>query len=107
MKQPDVHHEGPVTAETVQGIMDRLTANIADVKAYQPPDEDFAAGWSVCQNNWVEAMQYAGLRMAAIHTKMEFDFETTDADRKCVDIALSILRDYDTAKAVGFDRWNT
>jgi hypothetical protein len=103
-KQPDLHHEGPLTVEFVEGLSHRLAQAIADMKAFVPPDAD--PGWEICKRNWLNSFEYAGLRCAAILTKLEFGFQEhrQEEDHKCIDITLCILRDFDEAKALNFQR---
>jgi len=103
MRQPDLHYDGPLTKEFITGLQDRILQAIRDMKAFVPPDSD--AGWEVCRRNWVNSFEYAGLRCAAILTKLDFDLQEYKAeeDHKCIDITLCILRDFEEAKALNFE----
>lgn len=102
--QPDLHHEGPLTKELIHDLQDKILSAIREVKAFVPPDnEPIQDEWEWCKDNWVNALEYAGLRCAAILTKLDFNIEhRQDEDHKCVDITLCILRDFENAKALGF-----
>lgn len=105
MNQPDLHHEGPLTVELVRGLMDKLKVALDEIVAFVPPDADIE--WVFCKNNWAKALQYAGIRCAAILTKLECNIEyRLEDDHKSIDITLCILRDYEAAKARGFERDN-
>ena len=107
MNQPDLHHEGPLTIELVNGIMDKLKVAMDEITAYTPSDArlgDTDYEWENCKSNWTQTFQYAGIRCAAILTKLECDVEyRLEDDHKCIDIALCILRDFEAAKANGFE----
>ena len=80
MTQPDLHYDG----------------------------EDDELDWELCRWNWTRQVEYALMRLAAISTKLEFGMEShrEDEDRKCIDIMLCIIRDYEQAKAARFLKEN-
>jgi len=98
MNQPNLHHEGPLTVELVSGLMNKAKLAMDEIIAFEPPDEDIE--WVICKGNWAKQLQYAGIRCAAILTKLEMNIEhRLKEDHKCIDITLCILRDYEAAKA--------
>lgn len=105
MKQPDLHHEGPLTVELVSGLMDKLKLASDEIAAIEFPADEYENNllWAISKSKWLEILQYAGIRCAAIVTKLELDIEhRLDEDHKCIDITLCILRDYEAAKSKGF-----
>jgi hypothetical protein len=103
LKQPDLHHEGELTAEFVVDLLAKIKVALDQLILFEPPDMDVE--WILCKANWAESLRYAGLRCAAIASKLECGvvYQPED-DRKCIDITLCILRDFEEAKAKGFER---
>lgn len=102
--QPNIHYDGPLTQEYIQDLLDKLSVALTDVREFKPtdlPDNLSQPEWIWCQANWIDTLQYAGLRCASISTKMPFT-ELNDDDRKCIDITLCILRDFAEAKSLKF-----
>lgn len=102
-KEPDLHHEGPLTTDLVHDLLTKIKVALDEIVKFNPPDLDVE--WVICKANWAESLRYAGLRCAAIVTKLEHGFtHDADSDRKCIDITLCILRDFEAAKIKGFER---
>ena len=102
MIQPDLHHEGPLTTELLSGLMDKIKSSLDEIVIWENPNPD--ADWRICQGKWVEVLQEAGLRSTAIFVKLSQGIEyRLESDHKSVDIILCILRDYEEAKAKGFE----
>ena len=102
-RQPDLHHEGPLTTGLIKGLLDKLKIAVDETTAFEPVKD---SDWEICQSNWERELRYAGMRMAAIYAKLSngIDDFRADDDRKCVDITLCILRDFEVAKSKGFIR---
>lgn len=106
MLQPDLHHEGPVTSKVVDDLLKKLETALNEIKEYEPVfDETFSPQeWSLCKANWAEVISYAGLRCSTIFAKAKHEVEISEDDRKCIDITLCILRDFDDAKEKQFTK---
>lgn len=98
--KPHIHHEGPITTELATEIIGKLDANAEEVLAYAPTDEEYdlvGPDWLLCQAEWHSNLKYASQRISSIAKKLHYK-EADDIDGLCIDIALSILSDYDQAK---------
>lgn len=65
--QPDIHHEGPITIEVVSGLVEKLKTALTEIREFQPEkipdlDQSIVSEWIYCQSNWIETIEYAGLR---------------------------------------------
>ena len=112
--KPDLHHEGPLTLDLIDGLLNQLKTAQHEITEFNPPslsegDWIMDDEWILCKAAWLKNIKYAGMRMAAIHAKLSVgigDYRAED-DRKCVDITLCILRDFEEAKSKGFDRYES
>lgn len=109
IRQPDLHYEGPLTAEAVGEIQKRLEACFEEVKtmpAVCPQCGEICEGWLTCVRNWHNTLRYACLRLVAIKINLEYGLEAEGGRwpdvHKCLDISLCIERDYKEAKAKNF-----
>lgn len=104
MFQPDLHHEGPLTVELIHDLQDKILTAIREVKSFNPASNEVIQDeWEWCRDNWVNALEYAGLRCAAILVKLERNIQHREEDdHKCIDITLCILRDFENTKTLGF-----
>ena len=101
MRQPDLHHEGPLTVELLNDLMNKIKSSLDEIVSLENPNPH----WSTCKGLWVETLQEAGLRSTAIFVKLSQGIEyRLEDDHKSVDIILCILRDYEDAKAKGFKK---
>ena len=104
--KPHIHHEDPITTELAEGIVKKLNANAEEILAFVPTNEEFdlvGPDWLLCQAEWHSSLKYASQRISGIAKKLHYK-EANEADGICIDIALSILSDYDQAK---LDRFMT
>jgi uncharacterized protein (DUF433 family) len=100
--QPDLHHEGPLTLELIEGLLEKLIAAHRELIDFRPTSDPYR-NWEDCKNNWFESLHQARLRCAAIIAKLKIGIDyRSEEDHKCVDIMLCILRDFEFAKSVGF-----
>lgn len=103
-RQPDLHHEGPITSEVVSELIQKLKTAYEEVRDFKPEIDNIPhpAEWVYCQANWMESLEYAGLRCNTVLMKITHNKEADADDRKCVDISLCILRDFADAKQQNF-----
>lgn len=103
MKQPDLHHEGPLTLELVSGLMDQISSALFKISTFTPeqPDKD----WQDCKNKWIDVLNDCGLGCTAVFVKLSNNIEhRLKDDHKIVDNTLCVLRDFEIAKSVNFEK---
>ena len=110
MKQLDIHYEGEITPIFIDGLLSEIRSAIHDLENH-PRDIAWQAGldepiskWEKCKSNWLETLKYAALRCVAIQIKFEHNCQDhrSDEDRRCIDITLCVLRDFESAKLKNF-----
>lgn len=104
LRQPDLHHEGPITEEFVQDLISKLGVCTQEVLEFVPDHSDMVLGeWVSCQANWVDQLLYAEQRCNTVLLKVKHqNKEKPEDDRKVIDITLCILRDFAEAKSLNF-----
>jgi hypothetical protein len=106
LAQPDIHYTEPLTEEFIRGLMDEILTTINELKTIEVLHMNRLAQreWELCRQAWEDNLRYAGIRCAAIVTKLITGCadHRADEDRKCIDITLCILRDYKVAKQNNF-----
>jgi len=99
IKQPDLHHEGPITAE----LCDELIGKLDGFGEQMPLDRSGFPDWDVCRNNWIDAASYAKRRLREVKRDLESSRPMLPHYHgRIVDCALCVVRDFNAAKALDF-----
>lgn len=97
--QPHKHHEGEISLELVQKITHDLMQCWQDVVTL--PELKYKADVN-CYENWSYALHDAVIRLSRVEDRVRYGIVTEEYDGKVVDICLSIIDDYQQAKAKNF-----
>lgn len=102
-RQPDLHHEGPITAE----LCDNLSYRLADcIERMPPPDRlGLDLDWFDCWLGWVAELNFAIEQLAKVRRDVAAGLPLfPDYHRKIIDICLCLERDFISAEGNGFLR---
>lgn len=102
--QPHIIHDGPITVELTDGIIQKLNAAAEEILSYSPTSDELdlvGPDWILCQADWHAILRYASQRLSSIIKKLPYK-EANEEDRKCINISLSILADYAEGKETRF-----
>lgn len=101
--KPDLHHDGPITVELIDGLIEQMTE-----RAGQLPLDMFVEGrldkeWPDTRTNWLSQFDYAKGRLREVRDAVTGGKSILDHYHgTIIDICLCVVRDFDRAKALNF-----
>lgn len=103
MKQPDLHHDGPITVEMIDELIGQMNERAGELPLDMFVEGRLDPEWPDTRNNWLSQFDYAKGRLREVRADVEGGKSILDAYHgKIVDISMCIVRDFDRAQNLNF-----